>query len=92
MTEQKHHVHYFTYFLAQGEKGVLSAQVRELPGIFAQGKTHQEIEQILPRMAKQYLERFGDIHEKIINNISSRVLTQSNFGEQVTIGSFVCKC
>ena len=91
MTKKDTHEHYFTYFLKEGKSGKLSAQVRELPGIFAQGETEAEINAVLPKVTKEYLEAFEQIHKQINNN-TAKVLTNAGFGKLVNIGSFVCKC
>lgn len=91
MTKKDDHEHYFTYFLKESKSGKLSAQVRELPGIFAQGETEEEINKVLPKVTKEYLEAFTKIHNQI-NNDTAKVLINPGFGKLLHIGSFVCKC
>ena len=91
MTKKDTHEHYFTYFLKEGKSGKLSAQVRELPGIFAQGETEAEINAVLPKVTQEYLQTFQQIHKQISND-TAKVLINPGFGKLVNIGSFVCKC
>jgi predicted RNase H-like HicB family nuclease len=92
MNLKDHHEHIFTYFLKESKNGELSAQVRELPGIFAQGKSKEEIEIVLPKMTKQYLKSFGGIHTLINNNTTAKTLMQPGYGKLLAVNSFICKC
>ncbi|MGB6463137.1 MAG: hypothetical protein WBF38_02785 [Nitrosotalea sp.] len=91
MTTKIPHKHYFTYYLKKSKNGGLSAQVRELPGIFAQGKTADEIKAALPNMTKKYLKAFSEIHDQINNN-SAHVLIKPGFGKLIGVESFICNC